>query len=241
MINDYGILKWEVGKPSTSVHYLDLTVSIENGVLVTKTYQKPTNLHQYITPNSAHPPWMMKGIVLSMLTTYYFQNTYKEDYWEVAMTFYRNLKRRGWSRDRLEPMFVSAHDKLTRPKLAIIESTEEEVSNKEQVILHLEYHPNDVPRQKLREIWDECCMDLLAKPTNKGGLGLKKTIIAYSRPRNIREMTQKAKLHQHPGKEVSTFFEGSAYSFAGPFFLNSHNFLDSHNTLVTMCYIVVGV
>ena len=116
---------------------------------------------------------MIEGIVLSMLTTYYFQNTYKEGYWKVAMVFYRNLKRRGWSRDKLKPMFVSAHDKLTHPKLTNNESTEEEISNKEQVIIHLEYHPNDVPKQKLREIWDGCCMDLLSKPTNKGGVGIK--------------------------------------------------------------------
>ena len=32
MLNDYGILKWEIGEPSTSVNYLDLTISIENGV-----------------------------------------------------------------------------------------------------------------------------------------------------------------------------------------------------------------
>ena len=56
-------------------------------------------------------------------------------------------------------------------------------------------------------------MDLLSKPTNKGGLGTKN-----NRPRNIRETTQKAKLSQYPGKEVSTFFKGSAYSHAGPFF-----------------------
>ena len=56
-------------------------------MLVTKTYQKPTNLYQYITPTSAYPPWMMKGIVLSMLTTYYFQNTYKEDYSSTTETW----------------------------------------------------------------------------------------------------------------------------------------------------------
>ena len=49
MINDYGILKREVEEPSTSVNYLDLTASIENGALVTKTDQKSTSLHQYIT------------------------------------------------------------------------------------------------------------------------------------------------------------------------------------------------
>ena len=159
----------EVGEPSTPIHSLDLAVSIENGVLVAKTYQKPTNLHQYITPSSAHPPWMMKGSVLSMLTTYYFQNNYKEGYWKEVVTFYKNLKRRGWSRGKLEPIFISVHDKLTRPQLANNESTEEEISTKEQIILHLEYHLNDVCtcfKQKLRELCDECCMDLLSK-TNK--------------------------------------------------------------------------
>ena len=38
MLSDYGILKWEIGEPSTFVNYLDLTISIENGMLVTKTY-----------------------------------------------------------------------------------------------------------------------------------------------------------------------------------------------------------
>ena len=118
--------------------------------------------------NSTDPPWMMKGIVPSILTTYYFQTIYKEDYWKVAIAFYRNLKCIGWNKDKLEPMFVSAHDKLARPKLTNNESIEEEISNKEQLILHLEYHPNDIPKRKLRETWNECCRDLLSKPTNKG-------------------------------------------------------------------------
>ena len=32
-----------------------LTISIKNGVLVAKTYQKPMSLHQYINPTSVHP------------------------------------------------------------------------------------------------------------------------------------------------------------------------------------------
>ena len=88
-MNDCGILKWKIWKPSTSVNYLDLNVPIKNGALVTKIYQKPTSLYQYISSYSALPPWMMKGIVPSMLTTYYFQNTHKEDYWKVEMTFYK--------------------------------------------------------------------------------------------------------------------------------------------------------
>ena len=102
-MNGYEILKWEKGEPSTPVNYLDMTISIENGMMVTKAYKKPTSLYHYITSTSAHPPWMMKGIVLSMLTTYYFKNTYNEDYWKVAMAFYKNLKHRGWSRMNWSP------------------------------------------------------------------------------------------------------------------------------------------
>ena len=127
------------------------------------------------------------------------------------MEFYKRLKLRGWSRKQLEPMFITAHKKLISPIREEV-SEKEDFTNREQIILHLEYHPNDFPRRKLREIWSDTCEDLLSKSTGDGGLGIKNTIIAYSRPRNIREMTQKSKLHQHPGKEVSTFFKGSTFS-----------------------------
>ena len=114
----------------------------------------------------------------------------------------------------MEPIFISARDKFTCPQLANNESTEEEISNKEQIILHLEYHLNDVPvlRKSLENYVMNVAWICCQKPTNKGGLGIKKTIIAYYTQyvdyglRNIRETTQKAKLHQHPGKEVSTLF-----------------------------------
>ena len=56
VMNDYGILKWNIGEPSTPVNYLGMAISIENGMLVSKTYQKPTSLYQDITPTSAPPP-----------------------------------------------------------------------------------------------------------------------------------------------------------------------------------------
>ena len=43
-IDDFGILKWNVEDPSLSVDFLDLTLTIEDGNIVSKTYQKPLNL-----------------------------------------------------------------------------------------------------------------------------------------------------------------------------------------------------
>ena len=63
-INNFGMLTWDISEPSTTVDFLDLTITVQpNGRLTTKTYQKAMNLYQYIPPHSAHPPGMCKGII----------------------------------------------------------------------------------------------------------------------------------------------------------------------------------
>ena len=61
-LNNFGILTWEVSDLSTSVDFLDLTLSIENGRIVSKTYQKPMNLFLYLPPSSAHPLAVSKAL-----------------------------------------------------------------------------------------------------------------------------------------------------------------------------------
>jgi len=63
-INAYSQLQWETTGLSNTTNFLDLTVSINtDGTLCTKTFQKPTNLHLYIPPNSAHPSGVLKSII----------------------------------------------------------------------------------------------------------------------------------------------------------------------------------
>ena len=51
-MNKFGILRWEVSGLSREVDFLDLTLTIENGRIVSKTYQKPLNLFLYLPPTS---------------------------------------------------------------------------------------------------------------------------------------------------------------------------------------------
>ena len=111
-VDDYAILTWECNEPSTLVDFLDLTVEIKNGSFVTRTFQKPMNLYQYIPPNSAHPPGMIKGMIYGLLRQYYLQNSKCEDFWKIAMLFYNRLKDRGWPRATIEPIFVAAYEKI---------------------------------------------------------------------------------------------------------------------------------
>eukprot|EP00804_Cyclotella_cryptica_P007002 CCRYP_007132-RC/>CCRYP_007132-RC protein AED:0.47 eAED:0.47 QI:0/-1/0/1/-1/0/1/0/85 len=61
--NDFGILKWDFTSPKNSVNFLNLTIWIENGKILTGTYQKPNHPYLYIPPQSAHPPGCIKGTI----------------------------------------------------------------------------------------------------------------------------------------------------------------------------------
>ena len=114
-INKFSILKWNIEDPSISVDFLDLTLKIEDGTIIYNMYQKPTNVYQYICPNSAHQPLIIGGIVFRMLKRYYHQNTHVEDYWRVAISFYNHPKDQDWDSGTLETAFDSANTKQNIP------------------------------------------------------------------------------------------------------------------------------
>ncbi|KAL7533528.1 hypothetical protein ACHAWF_004529 [Thalassiosira exigua] len=78
-----------------------------------------------------------------------------------------------------------------------------DLSSKEGLFVHWEYHPNDIPRKQIRAIYDDTLKDTLANT-----LGIKQTTIAFSRPENIRELLTRAKLHQAPGQPASKYYSG---------------------------------
>ena len=49
-------------------------------------------------------------------------------------------------------------------------------------------------------------------PNTLAELGISQTTVAYSRPKNIKDLLSKAKLHQAEGKEVSVYYSGGAPS-----------------------------
>jgi hypothetical protein len=53
-MNAFGRLRWEFSERSTTVNFLDLTISIKNGYIQTKIYEKPENLYLYLPATSAH-------------------------------------------------------------------------------------------------------------------------------------------------------------------------------------------
>ena len=212
--NNFGILTWEFEEPATTVNFLDLTISIERNRIRTTTYQKKLNLYQYIPPNSAHPPGMMKGIIYGLMRNYRRQNTKDADYNTMVIKLFHRHVARGWNKAVMKDYILTAHSKISQ--LAMSQPTRlptgtppnmptpsPTITNKERLFIHMEYHPNDIPKKSVRAIYEHCC-----KSTFEEVLDIQQTTIAYSRPPNLKDTLTKAKLHQAPGKEASKYYSG---------------------------------
>ena len=68
---------------------------------------------------------------------------------------------------------------------------------------HLTFHPNDIWRRKIRDIFNSECAKTLQEK-----LGISKFTIAYKKPRNIQSIVAKAKLFQVKDQEVSKYLTG---------------------------------
>ena len=105
-------------------------------------------------------------------------------------------------------MFGWSHDNILSPRKRIQEQIEP-ISCREIAIVHSEYNRYDIHQKKIREIWNET-MAFLKKDTNKGGLGIKRVIFAYSRPGNLKDFLQRAKLYKNKDLIASIFLEVSS-------------------------------
>eukprot|EP00804_Cyclotella_cryptica_P019481 CCRYP_006649-RB/>CCRYP_006649-RB protein AED:0.21 eAED:0.04 QI:0/-1/0/1/-1/0/1/0/367 len=204
--NNYGILKWDITSPKTAVNFLDLTITIENDRLTTKTFQKPNNPYLYIPPHSAHTPGMIHGIIFSLLRTYYCQNSKYSDFVHFSSLLFKRHVMQGWDPAVLKDIFASAIKKLLKPNQVPHPNTTGPASSQDhrgQLFYHMEFHPGDIPRQQVRQIYSREC-----ETTFKAEIGIERFTLAYSRPKTIGNIVAKASLFQTKGREVSKFITG---------------------------------
>jgi len=162
--NNFGILTWELEEPSTTINFLDLTISIESNYITTKTYQMALNLHQYIPPSSAHLITMMRGIIYGLMRNYHCQNTKTKDYNGMARKLFQQHVARGWDSTLTKEYILSADIKkqannatTTQPTNQSTMPPPEPLSNKQRLFIHWDYHPNDITRRHLQRIYNLHC------------------------------------------------------------------------------------
>ena len=193
----FGILTWAASELSSSVDFLDMTISIVDDRIETRTYQKAMNLYLYLPPSSAHTRGVIKGMIYGLMSRYKSQNTHRKDYIFFTTLLFRRLLARRWQRDEIYPIFVDAAERLEQPRPQ--PPSRDETSNADEMqgtlFFHLQYHPHDVSRREIRSLFEKHCGDLFREC-----LDVDRLVIAYSRLHNIGEYCTQAKLHEAPGK-----------------------------------------
>ena len=176
-------LSWTAETPSRKVNFLDLTLSIRNGVIHSTTYQKWMNLYLYIPPHSAHPASCFKGLVFGILQRYWQQNTDRADFTKFAGLFFNRLLARGHAENDIAPLFRQAathidwKDKF--PDLHIMKKTAKGKKRKDTLYLPWRFHPTGTSTRVVRNLYE----------THLEGHTLKESlVVSQSRPRNLRDL-----------------------------------------------------
>ena len=171
------------------------------------------NVYQYLPPHSAHPRGMMRGIIYSLCKTYHWQNTKRVDYEDVVVKLFKRHVARGLDRRVMQEYMLKANAKLNAkantPTDPLPLRTPVPVTSdgKDRLFLHMEYHPDDIPRKHVRALYERHCKELFEQ-----GLRITQTTAAYSRPQNISEALTWAKLHQESGKPASKYYKRELFN-----------------------------
>jgi hypothetical protein len=195
-LNAFGTLSWKTSPLSFSAVFLDLNIKLgAERRLVTSTYQKPMNLYLYIPPRSAHPPGVLKSVVYGNLRRFKLQNSNPNDYIKVSTHFAERLIARGHNKTLVRDLFMEAASDLDQAhRHNRRQCHDAEPSN--TLFFHQEYHPRGVPRRAIREAYRRIL---------DGHVGFNRFIIAYSRPKNLRDALIKTRLDEPEGRRASNF------------------------------------
>ncbi|KAL3800087.1 hypothetical protein ACHAWO_012686 [Cyclotella atomus] len=128
---NFGELTWDIldQKLSSSVDFLDLTLTIRGNKIVSRTFQKKMNLYLYIPPASAHPAGCIKGTVFGLIR------------WD--RTYIRNLILEACTSAKSK-----AHTPTAQPTLN--QGLQNDVN---RLFIHIEYHPEDIPRKRVQALY----------------------------------------------------------------------------------------
>lgn len=212
-------LTWEFSELSTSIDFMDLTISIDNGRIKTTMFEKALNLYLYIPPHSTHPPGVLNGLVMGNVMRIHTLCSDQPDRHAKMQQFFLRLLARGYKHDILVPLFShairNAEAYVRRGgcrQTPTIEDTK--ALQQRRVFFHVQYHPKNPRSSTIQRLWH----NYLREPTWKIPLrslrNHKKTpilidqlTVAYSRPPNLGNLLSYRRFDNLPGPEVSSYLD----------------------------------
>ena len=136
------------------------------------------------------------------MRTYFKQNTCQQDYINTVILMFHHLLVRGWDRYTLKNTILAADVKLQQLDQQVNQPENNAIiaqpPPRESLFFHLPYHPHDIPRQRIRQLYNHHCHEAFST-----ALEIDKFTVAYSRHKNLKEHLTQARLHQAKNKKAS--------------------------------------
>ena len=218
-------LEWNTDELSGKVNFLDLNLWINenSNTIQYSTYQKPMNLFLYIPKHSASPPGLLKSLVFGLVGTYKRQNSDAEDFKLNVKKLFNRLLARGYKKDILVSAFEEVASKLDEKssfenqhltrKANLNHDTTNRNGKDSRLFFHLPYHPRGVSRRFIQQSYKDACEtpndlgeSFREMTTEAGGqMSITKLTVAYSRPKNLRDVLAPSALQEFEDCAVQQF------------------------------------
>lgn len=129
---------WEIS--ASALPYLDVMVSIEDGMFVSNIYRKPTDTQQYLNMKSCHPPHVKKSIPYSQALRIKRICDSDQSFERESKQLKSVLEKRGYSRNLVENQIERVR-RLKRSDLLEDGSRSRRLDSQQQITLVIDYHP----------------------------------------------------------------------------------------------------
>jgi hypothetical protein len=176
---------YEYGRENIS--FLDTSVSIDNDILITNLYTKPTDSHNYLLYSSSHPEHVKKGIPYSQFLRVRRICTHLKDYIVNASIIAKHFVRREYPVDLVFDSYLRAKN-LHREDLLITKPSKKDTEDKVFVIST--FQPSfQEPRKTIEENWP-----LLGTSSATKEVYEMKPTFGFRRNDNLRNILVRAKM-----------------------------------------------
>jgi len=214
-INTYGKLTWEFTPHATKIDFLDLTLTLHNGVVETELFEKALNLYLYLPATSCHSPSVLKSTVFGYSIRIFRLTSDPKKAMVNINNLASRLLARGYQARVLRPIFAEAIEKA---KLSMVGHKSAPAPPLQALFLHLPYNPVDMPSSEIQQIFKSTMQapppdpyrrvtrPLLSTLRNHRGaqLGIDRLIVAYGKQRTLGDILSPSKFRPHT-KLVSDF------------------------------------
>ena len=153
------------------------------------------HLFNYLPPHSSHAPGVLKSLIYGLFRSYLHQNTYKRDFLENIQKLHNRLVKRGHPASTIRDMIITCAKFINTTPNKTNTNTDKDLTD--NLFYHTPFHPRDISRQRIHDIFDQTC----TKPDTNGDslqhgihnkhggiVKFSKLIVAYSRPKNLRDI-----------------------------------------------------